>query len=438
MIMIKRIHDIKNDITVDSIVCIRGWVHRIRKLKEKSFIIIRDDRGDVIQAVCPSNLAENLTIESSVEVKGRLVKDPRAIEGGYEIKVNNLMAYNIADTDYPIGEYQSDEILLDFRHLTLRTRKMINIGKLRSSFLRYAREWFQNENWMEVTPPLLVKGAVEGGSTLFEVKYFDDTAYLSQSSQLYLESMIYSLGPVWSISNSFRAEKSRTVRHLAEFSHLEAEIPWIDLSDLITIQENLIYSLVKNLIELNRREIEFLNKDVLGKLKSISTPFEKIKYEKAIDRLRSLDCKVRDEEGYERPIEWGDDLNIESERELTKNATNPIFVTDYPVGIKPFYVKQNPSDKNTGLAVDLLAPFGYGEIAGGGIREDDLTKLSNKIKNSDLKIDSYSWYLDLRKYGSVPHGGFGLGVERFLRWILNFEDIKDVVLFPRTMSRILP
>lgn len=436
--MIKRIHDIKDDKELDSIVCIRGWVHRIRKQKERSFIIIRDDRGDVIQAVCPSNLAVNLTIESSIEVTGKLVKDARASEGGYEIKVDKLIIYSLASTDYPIGEYQSDEILLDFRHLTLRTRKMINVGKIRSSFLKYAREWFEKENWMEVTPPLLVKGAVEGGSTLFEVKYFDETAYLSQSSQLYLESMIYSLGPVWSISNSFRAEKSRTVRHLAEFSHLEAEIPWIDLSGLITIQENLIYSLIKNLIEFNRREIEFLNKDALSKLESISTPFEKIKYEKAIDKLRSLDCKVIDENGYERAIEWGDDLNIESERELTKKATNPIFVTEYPLSIKPFYVKQNPFNENTGLAVDLLAPFGYGEISGGGIREDDLSKLSNKIKSSGLKLESYSWYLDLRKYGSVPHGGFGLGVERFLRWILNFEDIKDVVLFPRTMSRILP
>lgn len=436
--MIKRIHDIKDDKELDSIVCIRGWVHRIRKQKEKSFIMIRDDRGDVIQAVCPSNMVEKLTIESSIEITGKLVKDPRASDGGYEIKVDKLTIYNIASTDYPIGEYQSDEILLDFRHLALRTRKMINVGKLRSSFLRYAREWFEKENWMEVTPPLLVKGAVEGGSTLFEVKYFDETAYLSQSSQLYLESMIYSLGPVWAISNSFRAEKSRTVRHLAEFTHLEAEIPWIGLSDLIAIQEKLIYNIIKSLIEFNRSEIEFLSKDALGKLESISTPFEKIRYETAIDKLRSLDCKVKDEDGYERPIEWGDDLNIESERELTQKATNPIFVTEYPLEIKPFYVKQNPSDKRTGLAVDLLAPFGYGEISGGGIREDDVYTLSNRIKSTGLKIENYSWYLDLRKYGSVPHGGFGLGVERFLRWMLNFEDIKDVVLFPRTMSRILP
>ena len=271
---------------------------------------------------------------------------------------------------------------------------MINVGKLRSYFLKYARGWFDKENWMEITPPLLVKGAVEGGSTLFEVKYFDDIAHLSQSSQLYLESMIYSLGPVWTISNSFRAEKSRTVRHLAEFSHLEAEIPWIDLSDLISIQENLIYDLIKNIREFNRREIEFLNKDALRNLESISTPFEKMRYEVAIDKLRDLDCKIRDENGLERKIEWGDDLNIESERELTQDRTNPIFVTEYPLSIKPFYVKQNPLNEKTGLAVDLLAPFGFGEISGGGIREDNLSVLSKRIKDSDLKIENYAWYLD--------------------------------------------
>lgn len=436
--MWKRIFELKNDDAINSTISIRGWIHRIRKQKEKTFIIIRDDRGDIIQAVCPSTLAENVTIESSIGITGKLIKDSRAIEGGYEVKVDNLIIYNIADTDYPIGEYQSDETLLDFRHLTLRTRKMVNVGKLRSNFLKYARGWFDKENWMEITPPLLVKGAVEGGSTLFEVKYFDDIAHLSQSSQLYLESMIYSLGPVWTISDSFRAEKSRTVRHLAEFSHLEAEIPWIDLSDLISIQENLIYDLIKNIREFNRREIEFLNKDAFRNLESISTPFEIMRYEIAIDKLRDRDCKIRDENGLERKIEWGDDLNIESERELTQDKTNPIFVTEYPLTIKPFYVKQNPSNEKTGLAVDLLAPFGFGEISGGGIREDNWSALSKRIKDSDLKIENYAWYLDLRKYGSVPHGGFGLGVERFLRWVLHFEDIKDVTLFPRTMSRILP
>ena len=424
--------------TVGQTVVLRGWIHRLRKQKEKAFIILRDDRGDVIQAVSPSNITENLTIESSVEITGRLERDDRAIEGGYEVKVNKIVVFNIAASDYPIGEYQSDEILLDYRHLALRTRKLINVGKIRGALLKYSRGWFDRKDWIEVTPPLLVKGAVEGGATLFEVKYFDNRAYLSQSSQLYLESMIYSLGPVWTISPSFRAERSRTVRHLAEFSHLEAEIPWIGLSELMSIQEDLINHIITMIKTFNKKELNFLSTDALSKLEEISTPFQKISYEEAIDTLRSMECKIKDQNGSERMIEWGDDLNTESERELTKDKTSPIFVTGYPMKIKPFYVKQDPSNESIGLAVDLLAPYGFGEISGGGIREDDWSKLRARIEQSNLKIDDYLWYLDLRKYGSVPHGGFGLGIERFLRWILNFDDIKDVTLFPRTMSRILP
>jgi asparaginyl-tRNA synthetase len=250
--------------------------------------------------------------------------------------------------------------------------------------------------------------------------------------------MIYSLGPVWTISPSFRAERSRTVRHLAEFSHLEAEIPWIGLSELMSIQEDLINHIITMIKTFNKKELNFLSTDALSKLEGISTPFQKISYEEAIDTLRSMECKIKDQNGSERIIEWGDDLNTESERELTKDKTSPIFVTGYPMKIKPFYVKQDPSNESIGLAVDLLAPYGFGEISGGGIREDDWSKLRARIEQSNLKIDDYLWYLDLRKYGSVPHGGFGLGIERFLRWILNFDDIKDVTLFPRTMSRILP
>jgi asparaginyl-tRNA synthetase len=250
--------------------------------------------------------------------------------------------------------------------------------------------------------------------------------------------MIYCLGPVWTISPSFRAEKSRTIRHLAEFTHLEAEAPWINLTDLITIQEKLIFNVITQIREHNKRELEFLNPATAKKLDEISIPFEKITYDKAIDYLRSIECKIRDYDGKDRLIEWGDDLNLESERELTKDRSNPLFVTNYPLSIKPFYVKQDPLNEKTGLAVDLLAPQGYGEISGGGIREDDLEKLTNRMRETELNPNDYSWYLDLRKYGSVPHGGFGLGLERLLRWILDFDDIKNVTLFPRTMTRILP
>lgn len=436
--MFKRIADLRTEDNIGNNILLRGWIHRLRKQKEKTFIILRDDRGDIIQAVCPSKLCEDLTIESSIQIQGKLEKDPRAVEGGYEVKVDNILIFNIANVDYPIGEYQSDEILLDFRHLSLRTRKMINMGKLRNSLLKYSREWFDKNDWMEVTPPILVQSSVEGGSTLFEVKYFNEKAFLSQSSQLYLESMIYCLGPVWTISPSFRAEKSRTIRHLAEFTHLEAEVPWIDMKDLISTQEKLIFSIITQIRNHNKKELEFLNAAAIKKLDEISIPFEKIAYDRAIDILRSVECRIRDDDGKERLIEWGDDLNLESERELTKDRSTPIFITNYPLSIKPFYVKQDPLNEKTGLAVDLLAPQGYGEISGGGIREDNLEKLKNRIRETNLNPDDYSWYLDLRKYGSVPHGGFGLGLERLLRWILDFDDIKDVTLFPRTMTRILP
>jgi asparaginyl-tRNA synthetase len=436
--LFKRLADLRTEDNIGNNIVLRGWIHRLRKQKEKTFIILRDDRGDIIQAVCPSKLCEDLTIESSIQIQGKLEKDPRAVEGGYEVKVDNIVIFNIANVDYPIGEYQSDEILLDFRHLSLRTRKMINIGKLRNSLLKYSRDWFEKDDWMEVTPPILVQSSVEGGSTLFEVKYFNEKAFLSQSSQLYLESMIYCLGPVWTISPSFRAEKSRTIRHLAEFTHLEAEAPWIDMKDLITTQEKLIFSIITQIRENNKKELNFLNAAAIKKLDEISIPFEKIAYDRAIDILRSVECRIRDQDGKERLIEWGDDLSLESERERTKDRSNPIFVTNYPLSIKPFYVKQDPLNEKKGLAVDLLAPQGYGEISGGGIREDNLEKLKNRIRETNLNPDDYSWYLDLRKYGSVPHGGFGLGLERLLRWILDFVDIKDVTLFPRTMTRIVP
>ena len=334
-----------------------------------------------------------MIIESSIEIQGKLEKDLRAVEGGYEVKVDKILIFNVASVDYPIGEYQSDEILLDFRHLSLRTRKMINVGKLSNSLLKYSREWFAKDNcWMEVTTSHIVQSSVEGGSTLFEVKYFNQKAYLSQSSQLYLESMIYCLGPVWTISPSFRAEKSRTIRHLAEFTHLEAEAPWINMTDFITIQEKLIFSIITQIREQNKKELEFLNTAVTKKLDEISIPFEKITYDKAIDNLEeSIECRIRDNDGKERLIEWGDNLKSESERELTKDASNPIFVTNYPLSIrKPFYVKQDPLNEETGLAVDLLAPQGYGEISGGGIREDNLEKLINRMRETDLNPNDYS------------------------------------------------
>jgi asparaginyl-tRNA synthetase len=292
-------------------------------------------------------------------------------------------------------------------------------------------------SWMEVTAPIIVKGAVEGGSTLFKLRYFDEEAYLSQSAQLYLEAMIFALGPVWALTPSFRAERSRTVRHLAEFSHLEAEAPWVTLEDLMKVQEQLVSYVIQNTIRERAEELMYLRRDIV-ELKKIEPPFERLSYEKAIEIIKSKGLMITQEDGSKREIQFGDDLNIDSERELTKNVAKPIFVVGYPLAIKPFYVKENPDYRGSGLAVDMLAPRGFGEITSGGLREDNIVSITQRIKKEGLNPAAYDWYLDLRNYGSVPHGGFGLGIERLMRWITNAGDIKDTVPFPRTISRVIP
>lgn len=409
----------------------------IEKQKDNTFILIRDDRGGIIQIVIPTEKAVDLTIESSIEVMGTLRQDSRAPEGGYEIKANELKIFGLAQVDYPIGEYQSPEILLDKRHLALRTRRMIAIAKIRAFILKFAREWFMENDWIEVTAPIIVKGAVEGGSTLFSIKYFDEEAFLSQSAQLYLESMTFCLGPVWSLTPSFRAEKSRTVRHLVEFSHLEAEAPWVNLEDILSVQEQLVSFIVQNTTKHASEELTLLKINT-NELKRIEPPFDRLTYAKAIETLRAKDFMIMAENGNQRTIKHGDDLNIDSERELTKTSLRPIFVIGYPLVVKPFYVKEDPQNKGMGLAADLLATKGFGEITSGGIREDDANTLTKRIEKENMDRGAYEWYIDLRRYGSVPHGGFGLGIERLVRWITNMKDIKDTVLFPRTMSRVTP
>jgi asparaginyl-tRNA synthetase len=428
--------ELKHDDYIGKYVSIKGWVHRIRKQKENTFLLIRDDRGDIIQCIIDSSKTYNLTIESSIEIFGIVQKDPRAPEGGYELKADEMNIFSISKSDYPIGEYQSLDLLLDKRHLAIRTRRMIMVSKIRSSVLNFSRKWFTDSNWIEVTAPVIVKGSVEGGSTLFTIKYFDENAYLSQSAQLYLEAMIFSLGPVWSLTPSFRAEKSRTVRHLTEFLHLEAEAPWVSLEDLLKFQEELISYVIQNILKQNKKEFEFLKRNI-SELENISPPFDRITYEKAIDKLRNEGLRIVDKES-SKLIEYGDDLSIESERLLTLNSSKPLFVIGYPLKIKPFYVKEEISKEGVGIAADLLAPNGFGEITSGGIREDDLQKFEKRMVLEGLEKRNYDWYLDLRRYGSVPHGGFGLGIERLMRWILNSIDIKDTLPFPRTLRRIYP
>ncbi|MGA8484371.1 MAG: asparagine--tRNA ligase [Nitrososphaeraceae archaeon] len=434
--MYYRANDIKHDDFIGKTIWLRGWVYRIRKQKDKNFVLIRDDRGGVIQCVFPSNIGSDLTIESSLEVKGTVLKDVRAKEGGYEVRSEVIKVINIAPPDFPIGEFQSTELLLDNRHLAIRSRKMVAMSKIRATVLQAARQWFIDNDWIEVNVPTIVKSAVEGGSTLFSLKYYDDVAYLSQSAQLYLEALVFSLGPVWTLAPSFRAEKSRTVRHLAEFLHLEAEIPWIEMDDLLRNQEKLLCGIVQEIILERSEDLKYLNVD-LSALNRIHEPFDRLKYDKAIEILQSMEIKVQEGETT-RPVVWGDDLNIDSERAITREKKSPIFIVGYPLQVKPFYVKEDPLNLGVALSTDLLLPDGFGEVSSGGIREDNIENIRTRLKEQGLDLNSYSWYLDLRKYGSVPHGGFGIGIERLIRWIINSNDIKECVLFPRTMSRVMP
>jgi len=405
---------------------VRGWVFRRRELKDKVFLVLRDSTG-IVQCVVPSSLkgVEKARIESSVIVSGSLKKDERA-PGGHEIAVEKLKVVGEAEV-FPITKDQSVEFLLDVRHLWLRSRKLTAIMKVKDTALRAAREWFHKHGFWEVTPPIIVSGACEGGATLFKFKYFDRTAFLSQSAQLYLEALIYSLEKVYSLTPSFRAEKSRTRRHLAEYWHLEGEAAWVDHEENMRIQEQLVSYMVKKVVKERKEELEFLGRDVKI-LKRVKPPFKRMTYDKAIEILQRRGME----------IEWGEDLGADEERELTKDLRKPIFLTNYPRKIKAFYMKVDPRDENKVLNDDLLSPEGYGELIGGSQREDDLEKLKENMKLFKLRPKDYEWYLDLRRYGSVPHSGFGLGMERFVMWVCRLDHIRDTIPFPRVINRAYP
>ena len=408
-----------------------GWVYRKREVGKKVFIVLRDSSG-IIQTVFTKELSEEaytkakqVGIESSVIIEGTVKVDSRA-PTGVEVQADKIEIIQNVEF-FPITKDASDEFLLDVRHLHLHSPKVADIMKVKGALMQAAREWLLQDGWYEVFPPILVTGAVEGGSTLFKLKYFDREAYLSQSAQLYLEAAIFGLEKVWSLTPSFRAEKSRTRRHLTEYWHLELEAAWMDLWDIMKVEEELVSYMVQRTLELRRKEIERFRKDVTT-LKNTEPPFPRISYDEAIDILQGKGVK----------IEWGEDMGADEERVLTEEFDRPFFVYGYPKHIKAFYMKEDPEDPRKVLAADMLAPEGYGEIIGGSQREDDYEKLVQRILEEGMDPKNYEWYLDLRKYGSVPHSGFGLGLERLVAWVLKLDHIKWATLFPRTPSRIYP
>ena len=409
-------------------VTIRGWIYRKRESKQTIFLVVRDASGIVQCTVKRDNpswsQAEKVTIESSVTLEGAVKQDKRA-PGGYEIAVKKLSIIGLAET-FPITKYKSEEFLRDVRHLWLRSRRMNLIMKVRSEVLRFIHEFFKREGFIEVSPPMFISSACEGGATLFGLKYFDKQLYLTQSAQLYLEALIYSSEKVYCVAPSFRAEKSRTIRHLIEYWHVEPEWAFADMDDLMALEEDLMSYVCRKTVESCKREMESLGVDI-SKLVAVKTPFPRITYTEAIQRLNSKGFKIK----------WGEDLGFNEEKALAEEFGGPFFVHIYPKQIRAFYCKTLRDNPNLAMSADMLVPR-IGEISTGGAREDDTEELLKRLREFGLREEDYDWYIDLRRYGTVPHVGFGLGVERLLTWMLDLENIIDSIPFPRTIRRFYP
>jgi asparaginyl-tRNA synthetase len=407
---------------------IRGWVYRKRISKDMIFILLRDATG-VIQCTVKKGLqawkqAEKVTIESSVTLSGKVKEDKRA-PGGYEITGEKLTIIGLAE-NFPISKDKSEDFLRDVRHLWLRSRRMNLIMRVRDETLWSIHEFFREKGFVEVSPPMFIRSAVEGGSTLFGLKYFDHDLYLTQSAQLYLEALIYSLEKVYCVAPSFRAEKSRTIRHLTEYWHVEPEQAFADVDDMMRLEEHLVSYTCQNVAEKCRKELDELKIDP-DELASIKPPFPRITYSDAIDRIQAKGFK----------LEWGEDFGFNEERAVAEGFDKPVFVYAYPKQIKAFYCKTYKDKPNLAMSADLLV-LGIGEITTGGSRVDDKDELIERMKEFNLRPEDYDWYVDLRKYGTVPHAGFGLGVERLLAWMLKLENVIDTIPFPRTIRRFYP
>jgi len=409
-------------------VTIRGWIYRRRESKQTIFLIIRDASGVIQCTIKRDNPswaeAEKATIESSILLDGTVRQDKRA-PGGYEIAVQKLSVIGLAET-FPITEYKSEEFLRDVRHLWLRSRRMNLIMKVRSEVLRFSHDFFRKEGFVEVSPPMFISSACEGGSTLFGLKYFDKQLYLTQSAQLYLEALIYSLEKVYCVAPSFRAEKSRTIRHLTEYWHIEPEWAFADMDDLMRVEEDLMSYICQRTAKNCKKEIESLGADI-SKLKAVKTPFPRITYTGAIEKLNAKGLKIK----------WGEDFGFEDEKALAEEFGGPFFVYAYPRQIKAFYCKSHRNNPDLVMSTDMLVPK-IGEISTGGAREDSKEELLKRIRELGLREEDYDWYIDLRRYGTVPHVGFGLGLERMLTWMLDLENIIDSIPFPRTIRRFYP
>ncbi|MCD4760863.1 asparagine--tRNA ligase [bacterium] len=411
---------------------INAWVYNFRSSGKIAFWQLRDGTGFSQAILNPDDLskekweeAKKVTLETSVKVIATVAKHPKKDE--YELQVKDFEFYNIAD-EYPIGKKDHGvDFLLDNRHLWLRSSKQWAIQRIRNTLIQANYQYMKENGYIKIDSPILTPNACEGTTDLFEIDYFDTKAYLSQSGQLYLESAIFAHNKVYDFGPVFRAEKSKTRRHLTEFWMMDAEIAFINLDENIAIQEELIRFIITVVLENNQAELEILERDIKT-LENIKKPFHKITHTEAVKKLQKMGSDIKD----------GQDLGADDETMLTKEFDNPLFVTHYPAEIKSFYMKRNVDDDTKAECSDLLAPEGYGEIIGGSQREDNHDVLLQRIKEYKLPLDEFQWYLDLRKYGSVPHGGFGFGLERIVAWVCGIKHVRETIPYPRTIYRLRP
>ncbi len=415
-------------------VTVLGWVATTRSSGKIGFAVLRDGTGYLQCVAVYEEVGElvwemfrALTQETSVAMTGEVREDQRS-PGGVELGVTAVEPLG-ASTDFPIAKKEhGTAFLFENRHLWLRSKRQVAIMKVRHEVVQAIRDFFYQREFVLVDTPLLTGSIGESAGTLFETEYFDlGRAYLAQTGQLYLEAAAAALGSVYCFGPTFRAEKSKTRRHLTEFWMVEPEVAWSDSADNMRLQEDFVSYIVERCLERCRAELETLERDT-SRLECVSPPFHRLSYDNAIEKLRSFGSDVV----------WGQDLGAEDETRLASDLDRPVFVYNYPKKAKAFYMKENPDDTRTVLCDDCLAPEGYGEIIGGSQREDDYDLLLNRIREEGLPVEPYEWYLDLRRYGTFVHSGYGLGVERTVAWICGVPHIREVIAFPRTMARLYP
>jgi len=413
---------------------LRGWIFRTRSSGNIVFTVIRDVTSTIQATIKKGNLPDNefqdgkkALIESSVELEG-IVKEDKRAPGGYELQVTKFNVINFAEP-FPIVKDQSPEFLLDQRHLWIRSQKLSSILKIRSTVVGAIHKFFRDNGYYEFDAPILQPNQCEGGSTLFEVKYYDNKTYLSQSWQLYAEAAVFSLEKIYNMGPTFRAEKSKTSRHLSEFWMAEMEAAWMDLDEVTEVAKDEVKFILKEVLKYNKRELDVLEQDIKKLERVAEARFPTITYTEAIGILNKK---------ANMNIKWGKDLRTLEENKLMDYFDMPVVVTNYPIEIMAFYKPKDPKDPKTALCFDMIAPGGYGEIVGGSQRSLDVKEMTRRLEEMGEKTDNYEWYFDLRKYGSVIHSGYGLGVERVVAWICGIDNIKDAIPFPRTVIRFSP